>query len=228
MSGPPPARCSRRCRRWSRCSANPASRRSGRPAEPAPGMGQIGELIDGFRGVGLTIDTVASGRPCALPAAVDLVAYRAMQESLTNVGKHAVNAAVDVRLDYRPGTSRGRRCATPAPAEAHGPPVKTGSTGGFGLIGHAGAGAQRRRRAARRPQRRRRIRVAATLPARSARCRVATGDDHPGAARRRPGAAARRVPGADRIRRRPRGGRRGGRPAWRRWTGSGPVASTWC
>jgi signal transduction histidine kinase len=105
------------------------------PAEPTPGMSGVGELIDGFRGVGLTIDTVISGRPFALPAAVDLVAYRAVQESLTNVGKHAQGAAATVQLDYRAdslaltvtntGTGRASRAAG----------QRVGSTAGFGLIG---------------------------------------------------------------------------------------------
>jgi signal transduction histidine kinase len=105
------------------------------PIEPVPGMSQIGALIDGFRGVGLTVETVVSGRPHALPPAVDLVAYRAVQESLTNVGKHAMNAAVTVQLDYRPdsltvtvanaGTGQASRAAGHA----------MGSTAGFGLIG---------------------------------------------------------------------------------------------
>ena len=56
-------------------------------------MDRLDELVDGFRAAGLTIDTVVSGTPVALPAAVDLVAYRAVQESLTNVRKHAGNAA---------------------------------------------------------------------------------------------------------------------------------------
>ena len=73
------------------------------PIEPTPGMDRLGDLVDGFRAVGLTIDTVISGTPTALPAAVDLVAYRAVQESLTNVRKHAGKTAAVVELDYRPG-----------------------------------------------------------------------------------------------------------------------------
>ena len=63
------------------------------PVEPTPGMDRLDDLVDGFRAVGLTIDTVVSGTPTALPAAVDLVAYRAVQESLTNVAKHAGKTA---------------------------------------------------------------------------------------------------------------------------------------
>ena len=59
------------------------------PAEPTPGMDRIDDLIDGFR-VRRADDRHGGQRaPPALPAAVDLVAYRAVQESLTNVGKHA-------------------------------------------------------------------------------------------------------------------------------------------
>jgi signal transduction histidine kinase len=108
---------------------------AGPPDEPAPGMDRIDELIDGFRGVGLRVDTVVSGLPRALPVAVDLAAYRAVQESLTNVGKHAQNAEATVRLDYRPdslaitvtnaGTDQASRSA------GH----RMGSTSGFGLTG---------------------------------------------------------------------------------------------
>ena len=65
-------------------------------------MDGLAALIEGYRSVGLTIDTVVRGTPAALPAAVDLVAYRAVQESLTNVRKHAGDAAVVVELDYAP------------------------------------------------------------------------------------------------------------------------------
>jgi signal transduction histidine kinase len=105
------------------------------PTEPTPSLDRLDELIESYRGAGLTIDTVTRGTPTDLPAAIDLVAYRAVQESLTNVRKHAGNAAVVVELDYRPesfgltvtntGTGPGsRRAGTDAE-----------STGGFGLMG---------------------------------------------------------------------------------------------
>jgi signal transduction histidine kinase len=108
---------------------------SSAPTEPVPGMAGLDALIDGYRSVGLTIDTVVRGTPVELPAAVDLVAYRAVQESLTNVQKHAGNASVIVELDYQPtsfgltvtntGTGPGSRQAGRNAA----------STGGFGLMG---------------------------------------------------------------------------------------------
>src|SRR5664279_542917 len=69
------------------------------PAEPAPGIEQLPGLVEKFRELGLTVDTVTRGITVPLPAAVDLVAYRVVQESLTNVRKHAGHAAAVVRLD---------------------------------------------------------------------------------------------------------------------------------
>jgi signal transduction histidine kinase len=43
------------------------------------------------------------GDPAELPPAVDLAAYRVVQESLTNVVRHAGPAAATVRVAYRPG-----------------------------------------------------------------------------------------------------------------------------
>jgi len=109
------------------------------PAEPAPGMDRLADLVDGFRAAGLTIDTVVSGVPTALPAAVDLVAYRAVQESLTNVHKHAGRTAAVVELEYRPdvfaltvtnaGTPTGSRSGARLTGSANDPVT------GFGLLG---------------------------------------------------------------------------------------------
>ena len=105
------------------------------PAEPVPGLDRIDDLVESFRAVGLTIDTVTSGRPTTLPAAVDLVAYRAVQESLTNAGKHAGKTAVVVAFDYLPGslTITVTNAGTGSRSRAAG--RRTGSTGGFGLMG---------------------------------------------------------------------------------------------
>jgi signal transduction histidine kinase len=105
------------------------------PAEPSPGMDRIDDLIEGYRAVGLTIETVVSGAPTALPAAVDLVAYRAVQESLTNVRKHAGKAAVVLEFRYEATclTIVVRNAGTGSASRAAG--ARTGSAGGFGLMG---------------------------------------------------------------------------------------------
>lgn len=105
------------------------------PSEPLPGMDGIDDLVDGFRALGLQIDTVVSGAPAPLPAAVDLVAYRAVQESLTNVGKHAGNAPVVVEFDYRPEAFAVTVTNRPARAGTRTSGRQPNPTGGFGLIG---------------------------------------------------------------------------------------------
>jgi hypothetical protein len=98
-------------------------------------MDRIGDLVEGFRAAGLTIDTVVSGSPVELPAAVDLVAYRVVQESLTNVRKHAGNTAVVVRFDYGPDTFAATVSNAGSGSGSREAGQRAGSSGGFGLLG---------------------------------------------------------------------------------------------
>lgn len=69
------------------------------PTEPAPGLGVLDQLVDGFVRAGLpvTLDVPEPAGP--LPAALDLTAYRVVQEALTNVHKHAgTGARATVRI----------------------------------------------------------------------------------------------------------------------------------
>ncbi|MET8979703.1 sensor histidine kinase [Streptomyces sp. NPDC004539] len=59
------------------------------PTEPAPGLGRLDELADTFRNAGLKVEVARADQDTTLPAAVDLAAYRVIQEALTNVRKHA-------------------------------------------------------------------------------------------------------------------------------------------
>jgi signal transduction histidine kinase len=71
------------------------------PTAPTPGLARLPELAQLTRAAGLPVRIEVSGPARTLPAAVDLAAYRIVQESLTNVARHAGPGAATVRLDYR-------------------------------------------------------------------------------------------------------------------------------
>jgi signal transduction histidine kinase len=70
------------------------------PRSPAPGLDRLPELIELTRAAGLTVEVEVAGKTPPLSAAVQLAAYRIIQESLTNVARHAGPARVTVRVTY--------------------------------------------------------------------------------------------------------------------------------
>jgi signal transduction histidine kinase len=70
------------------------------PLAPAPSIERLDELVGRAEAVGMTVHVERAGEPRPLPAGVDLAAYRILQESLTNVAKHAGPATVMIRLSY--------------------------------------------------------------------------------------------------------------------------------
>jgi signal transduction histidine kinase len=74
------------------------------PTAPAPGLDQVDALIAGANQAGLPTTLTVTGEPAALPAGVDLGAYRIIQESLTNAIRHAGPATATVSLTYRAHT----------------------------------------------------------------------------------------------------------------------------
>lgn len=72
------------------------------PRQPAPGLDRLEELVEAARAAGLPVVTEVSGPRLALPSAVDLTAYRIIQESLTNATRHAPGAPVTIRITYQP------------------------------------------------------------------------------------------------------------------------------
>jgi signal transduction histidine kinase len=102
------------------------------PTEPASGLGRLDELIGSFAATGLNVTCHVTGEARPLPEAVDLTAYRVIQESLTNTAKHAAGASASVRLAFRPG-------ALALAVEDDGPGV-SGGGGGGGEAGKGGGG----------------------------------------------------------------------------------------
>ncbi|MFC0032713.1 sensor histidine kinase [Micromonospora chaiyaphumensis] len=74
---------------------------------PLPGLGALPALIDQLRSTGMRIELHVDGVPAAVPASVDLSAYRIAQEALTNTLKHAgPGAGAVLRLAFEPGRLR--------------------------------------------------------------------------------------------------------------------------
>ena len=70
---------------------------------PQPDVAAIPALVEDVRTSGLDVDLIVEGEPRPMPAGPQLAAYRIVQESLTNVLKHAGPACrAWVRLQWRP------------------------------------------------------------------------------------------------------------------------------
>jgi signal transduction histidine kinase len=67
---------------------------------PQPGLGRLDVLLDETRRAGLPVELHIDGEPFALPAAIDLSAYRIVQEGLTNALKHARASEAHVHIGY--------------------------------------------------------------------------------------------------------------------------------
>jgi signal transduction histidine kinase len=72
--------------------------------QPQPSLDQLEFLVEQVRRAGLPVALDIQGERLALPAGVDLCAYRVVQESLTNTLKHAGPAQAEVLLRYSPQT----------------------------------------------------------------------------------------------------------------------------
>ncbi len=70
------------------------------PRAPASGLGQLDALLQSTVEAGLPTRTVLRGERRRLPASVDQAAYRIVQESLTNVLRHAGRASAVVEVAY--------------------------------------------------------------------------------------------------------------------------------
>ena len=111
-----------------------ALRRDGEdaPRSPTPGLARLDELMELTHAAGISVTVLTAGDR-RLPAAVDLAAYRIIQEALTNVARHAARSTATVRLGYGPDgldievSDDGRSPA--ANGSSSGPAPATGSPG---------------------------------------------------------------------------------------------------
>jgi signal transduction histidine kinase len=69
---------------------------------PQPGLDGLDSLLQDVTRAGLSVRLHRDGDPITLPRAIDLSAYRIVQEGLTNALKHARASRADVTVRYRP------------------------------------------------------------------------------------------------------------------------------
>jgi signal transduction histidine kinase len=74
----------------------------GQPRSPRGSLDQLDALLDPVRAAGVEPKLTVHGSARPLPAAVDLAAYRIIQEALTNVLRHARARTVQLDLGYEP------------------------------------------------------------------------------------------------------------------------------
>ncbi len=81
------------------------------PRAPAPTLADLDALVGAVRAAGLDVELERESLPAGLPAEVQLAAFRIVQESLTNVSRHAraTQATVRLRDEQRCADRRGRR-----------------------------------------------------------------------------------------------------------------------
>ncbi len=102
---------------------------------PHPGLGQIRELAAAARDAGLEVEFDTPAPPPEMPGAIGTAIYRILQESITNVIRHAGATRVSVEVNYGADTvdirvtDDGRQ--SPAASFATGP----ARTAGRGILG---------------------------------------------------------------------------------------------
>jgi signal transduction histidine kinase len=69
---------------------------------PSPRLAHVEQLLEPARAAGIAVALRVEGEPRELPETTELCAYRVVQESLTNVVRHARARSVEVVVDYGP------------------------------------------------------------------------------------------------------------------------------
>jgi signal transduction histidine kinase len=93
---------------------------------PQPVLSDLEQLVQQTRQAGLVVELKVAGQERPLPAAVEVSAYRIVQEALTNVRRHAAATRVEIRIRYGVEALEvsveddGRGAAAPAEGNGHG------------------------------------------------------------------------------------------------------------
>jgi signal transduction histidine kinase len=109
------------------------------PLTPAPGLAELDALVAQAAGAGVEVTVSLEGEPRRLPSAVDLACYRVVQESLTNVVRHAGASRAEVTVTHHDGrvvvevTDDGR--AGPTDGSGAGSGNRNGAGSGQGILG---------------------------------------------------------------------------------------------
>lgn len=100
------------------------------PRTPAPGLAQFDALVQTVSDAGVQVDVSLAGTARPLPGAIDLTVYRIVQESLTNVVRHAHASIARVLIRYEPD-----RIVVEVDDDGNGPAAAANGGGGYGLVG---------------------------------------------------------------------------------------------
>ncbi|HEU0249143.1 MAG TPA: sensor histidine kinase [Solirubrobacteraceae bacterium] len=104
--------------------------RDPRALAPQPGLADIEDLLARTRAAGLTTDLLVEGAAAPLSPALDLCAYRIVQEALTNAIKHAGPASAEVRVRWECDALE-----LEVIDDGCGPAAENGFSGGHGIAG---------------------------------------------------------------------------------------------
>src|SRR5699024_6970311 len=103
------------------------------PVRPQPTLGDLPELLSSSRRSGLTVhSTVLLDDPGSAPEQLGTACYRVVQESLTNVLRHAPDATVEVTISGGPEAGVSIDVSNPLPEQA---PDAGEAGAGTGLTG---------------------------------------------------------------------------------------------
>ena len=97
---------------------------------PQPGLAGVADLVERTCAAGLRTDLYVEGEPVTLSPALDLCAYRIVQEGLTNAIKHAGPARATVRVRWAPESLE-----LEVSDDGRGSRVAGGGAGGHGIAG---------------------------------------------------------------------------------------------